>query len=155
MGNYLSIMGQSLEHNRIKTRELGNSIIGKNWSIMWQALNRSAESNVTSGGFHVIVHDGAHSHLSAAVPLKSLRLKCRFCAHKRHQEETGRALAQTVNTRSGNIEVNSIEVVYPENRPSSVHSAARLWWGALGGNSNSSHVTRILYYELLKPSLSS
>ena len=38
MGNYLSIMGQSLEHNRIKTRELGNSIIGKNWSIMWQGL---------------------------------------------------------------------------------------------------------------------
>ena len=38
MGNYLSIMGQSLKHNRIKTRELENSIIGKNWSIMWQGL---------------------------------------------------------------------------------------------------------------------
>ena len=38
MGNYLSIMGQSLEHNRIKNRELENSIIGKNWSIMWQGL---------------------------------------------------------------------------------------------------------------------
>ena len=45
--------------------------------------NRSAESNVTSGGLHVIIHMeiGAHSHLfhlshvSAAVPLKSLRLE--------------------------------------------------------------------------------
>ena len=39
--------------------------------------NRSVESNVTSGGLHVIIYEenGAHSHLlhlSAAVPLKSL-----------------------------------------------------------------------------------
>ena len=92
--------------------------------------NRSAESNATSGGLHVIVHASAYTRGAKKKP--------------------GRGLAQTVNTRSGNIEVNSIEVVYPENRPSSVHSAACLWWGALGGNSNSSHITRILYYELFE-----
>ena len=49
--------------------------------------NKSAESNVTSGALHVIVH-GAHSHLlhlSAAVPLKSLRLEdgCAASAYTR------------------------------------------------------------------------
>ena len=41
-GQLLQHNGQSLEHNRIKTRELENSIIGKNWSIMWQGLYPSA-----------------------------------------------------------------------------------------------------------------
>ena len=49
-GNYLSIMGQSLKHNRIKTRELGNSIIGKNWSIMWQGLVPLYQYNGVAAG---------------------------------------------------------------------------------------------------------
>ena len=45
MGIYLSTIGQSLEHNGIKTRELDNSIIGKNWSIMWQGLITCVQSS--------------------------------------------------------------------------------------------------------------
>ena len=48
--NNLEHNGQSLGHNRIKTRELENSIIGKNWSIMWQGLLVTTLNNSTKIG---------------------------------------------------------------------------------------------------------
>ena len=63
-------------------------------------------------------------YLSAAIFLKSLRLE------DGGAEETGRTLEQTANTKS---EVNSIEVIYPENRTGkAVSNQQRVSGRALG-----------------------